>query len=121
MSSPSPPSPAQIYAEELGSLNLGYPRLYPEPATSGEVRLGDVGYTDPSGNFLRLFNALLPADHAINAEGVPDGFTVLDLGKDATLIYKKDFLPAGPLVSKSMKTVPITEPDAPRETQADAT
>ncbi len=43
------------------------------------VEVGDVGYVR-QGYFLRLFNALLPANHHAQVYGVPDGFVPIDMG-----------------------------------------
>ena len=48
----SPPN----QAHSLSNIKLGYPLWQPEPHTSGEVQIGDIGYIDGDGAFVRLFN-----------------------------------------------------------------
>lgn len=68
---------AVVYAEQLVGRGYGLPLWHPEPAEPfGEVEIGDVGYVS-EGTFIRLFNALRPADDPINADGVPEGFVML--------------------------------------------
>lgn len=60
-----------LYVKLLFELGLGY-ALY-EPNTAGygsdafdKVRVGDVGYLNPEGAFIRLFNICHEANHEIN-------------------------------------------------------
>ena len=73
---------AVIYAEQLVGRGYGLPLWHPEPAEPfGEVEIGDVGYVS-EGAFIRLFNAMRPADDAINAKGVPASFVMLEPNPD---------------------------------------
>jgi hypothetical protein len=68
-----------IYREQLANLYHGH-ALW-EPGTGGQydrVSIGDVGYIR-RGQFLRLFNILLSADHPSHKLiGVPVGFETLE-------------------------------------------
>ena len=44
------------YANDLSNLNEGYALWIPEPHMSGEVRIGDVGFVNKRGAFMRLLN-----------------------------------------------------------------
>ena len=73
----SPPPAWDIYAQQLFHHRYGYPLWMPEyDPRLGEVEIGDVGYVS-EGAFIRLFNAMRPADDPLNADGVPDGFVML--------------------------------------------
>lgn len=50
-----PPSSHVVYSSSLSSLSLGYALWHPEPHTTGELQIGDVGYVK-DGAFIRLFN-----------------------------------------------------------------
>ena len=66
------------YRDQLASLYHGHALWVPDPAgLYDRVRVGDVGCVK-QGHFLRMFNALLPANQ--QADGVPDGFVPLNMG-----------------------------------------
>ena len=68
------------YRDQLASLYHGHALWVPDPAgLYDQVRVGDVGYVK-QGHFLRMFNALLPADDPTQVYGVPDGFVKLNMG-----------------------------------------
>lgn len=87
---------ARNYAEQLVSRGYGLPLWYPEPSKFGEVEIGDVGFVD-DGSFIRLFNALHPADHPMNARGVPEQFSILAVNGDELLHTNDQYLPPGPV------------------------
>ena len=64
-----------VFREQLGIKypNYGYALWEPSPGKLYDaVEVGDVGYIS-EGKFHRLFNALLPADHASHRKfGVPE-------------------------------------------------
>lgn len=93
-------SPPDIYAEQLIRLGLGYPLWEPEPTEYGEVLLGDVGYTT-EGAFYRLFNAIRPENDPVNAQGVPENFSVLQVNFQRLLHGHTDDNPV-PLVTNSV-------------------
>ena len=61
-------------------LGLGYALWLPQPQTNhSPVEIGDVGFVW-EGNFVRLFNALLPRNHSSHARfGVPENYEPLQL------------------------------------------
>ena len=69
------PANCNIFREQLGFKypNYGYALWEPSPGhLYGAVEVGDVGYIR-AGKFHRLFNALLPANHASHETfGVPE-------------------------------------------------
>ncbi|GJE89753.1 hypothetical protein PsYK624_058590 [Phanerochaete sordida] len=85
-----------VYAEQLVSRGYGLPLWRPEPANPmDEVEIGDVGYVS-EGEFIRLFNAMRPADDPLNADGVPSGFVILQ--PSARLLRSDEHhLPPGPV------------------------
>ena len=94
---------AEVYAQQLWRFGHGAPLWSPEPAgLDPEVRVGDVGYIDDDGQFHRLFNATVDADHPINAGGVPQDFEPLGLPPELITI-KPDQLEAGPITSDGVK------------------
>ena len=44
------------YANDLLTLNHGHALWQPEPHSTGEVHIGDVGFVNPDGAFVRLLN-----------------------------------------------------------------
>lgn len=58
-------------------------------------RVGDVGFTDRGGRFVRLFNTLQPAGHVLNLLGVPQGYEPLDI--DSRLVVR-----SGAMVEEGM-------------------
>ncbi|KAI0298654.1 hypothetical protein B0F90DRAFT_681103 [Multifurca ochricompacta] len=71
-----------VYREQLASLYYGHALWEPNPAgLYDQVRIGDVGYVR-QGHFLRMFNALLPANHPMQGGyGVPPDFVPLNMGE----------------------------------------
>ena len=68
------------YRDQLASLYRGHALWVPDPAgLYDQVGVGDVGYVK-QGHFLRMFNALLPADDPKQVYGVPEGFVPLNMG-----------------------------------------
>ncbi|KAF7795330.1 hypothetical protein EIP86_006487 [Pleurotus ostreatoroseus] len=63
-----------LYTDELRLLGHGLPIWDPQPTSVGGVQIGDVGLM-LDGSFYRLFNAIAPASHRYNQNGVPHGFT----------------------------------------------
>ncbi|GJE85152.1 WD40 repeat domain-containing protein [Phanerochaete sordida] len=58
---PSRRDHSSIYAQALTTtLSHGYPLWWPEPLETGEIQIGDVGYIDENGVFVRLFNTVDP-------------------------------------------------------------
>ena len=72
---------ARIYRDGLYSREYGLPMWMPEPNPS-EVLVGDVGYVEDDGSWIRLFNVLEPIDGKNNRGDVPDGFQPLDYNTD---------------------------------------
>ena len=70
-----------IYREQLENLRHGHALWEPSPAgLYDRVRVGDVGFVR-SGHFMRLFNALLPADDPNQGYEVPTNFVPLNMGQ----------------------------------------
>ncbi|KAH9003548.1 hypothetical protein EDB86DRAFT_2799022 [Lactarius hatsudake] len=68
------------YRDQLASLYHGHALWMPDPAgLYDRVQVGDVGYVK-QGQFLRMFNALLPADDNAQVYGVPGGYVPLNMG-----------------------------------------
>jgi hypothetical protein len=68
------------YRDQLANLYHGHALWVPDPAgLYGHVRVGDVGCVK-RGQFLRMFNALLPYNDAAQLLGVPEGFVPLNMG-----------------------------------------
>jgi hypothetical protein len=69
-----------VYRTQLASIHHGHALYEPAPDLSyDQVRVGDVGIV-LQGRFVRMYNALLPADHPSQGYGVPLDFTPLDIG-----------------------------------------
>ncbi|KAF8269499.1 hypothetical protein EI94DRAFT_955083 [Lactarius quietus] len=69
-----------IYRDQLASVRRGHALWMPDPTgLYDQVRIGDVGYVR-QGQFLRMFNALLPANDNSQVYGVPEEFVPLNMG-----------------------------------------
>lgn len=78
---------SQNYHECLKPLGNGVALWIVEPDSNLSLELrekgvviGDVGILNGDGGFDYMFNALLPASHPHNVNGVPEGFNHLDIG-----------------------------------------
>ncbi|RDX40538.1 hypothetical protein OH76DRAFT_1366095 [Lentinus brumalis] len=90
-----------VYTKLLFRRGHGYPLWEPEPTKAGEVLVGDVGYI-LEGSFYRLFNATLPAGHAVHQQwGVPDGYEPF-IYPDTLLHRRAHALQPGPICSTSV-------------------
>ncbi|KAH9074322.1 hypothetical protein EDB83DRAFT_2219069 [Lactarius deliciosus] len=68
------------YRDQLANLYHGHALWVPDPARLYDrVQVGDVGYVK-QGQFLRMFNALLPADDNAQVYGIPEGYVPLNMG-----------------------------------------
>ena len=81
-------APHEIYYEELQKQKRGSPLWFPGPSSNvplpyrhNGVNVGDVGVFRIDEPFDFLFNVFLPADHPINAKGVPEDFQPLEPGE----------------------------------------
>jgi len=81
-----PPLPVQrssdIYYRRLAVKGRGSPMWVTEPSTTlpnayrrRGIAVGDVGILTAFGAFDFMFNICLPADHPINQQGLPEGFS----------------------------------------------
>ncbi|KIP05413.1 hypothetical protein PHLGIDRAFT_119848 [Phlebiopsis gigantea 11061_1 CR5-6] len=75
-------TPSHSYTEQLVGCGYGHPLWRPESERHQGVEVGDVGFLS-DGCFVRIFNALLPSTHPVNAGGVPEGFTCLNEGLES--------------------------------------
>ncbi|KAH9941396.1 hypothetical protein B0H21DRAFT_676104, partial [Amylocystis lapponica] len=97
--------PWDVYSEKLFPLGHGLPLWHPDPTKQGEVLPGDVGFVY-EGQFIRFFNATLPATHHINERGVPDDYEPLDF-PHFLRIRREGALPRGPMCSRGVTSVNI--------------
>ena len=99
---------ADIYSSQLWRYGHGMPLWSPEPVENeGEVRIGDVGHVDEDGQFHRLFNVTVSAEHPINGGATPDNFELLHWPEQ--LIYTQpNCLEAGPIVSEGVKSAQVS-------------
>jgi hypothetical protein len=74
----------QIYAQHMTEKGRGTPIWHPGPSNTlpeayrrRGTAVGDVGILTASGGFDFFFNISLPADHPINRQGLPEGFSPL--------------------------------------------
>lgn len=75
--------PSNIYREQLSSLNQGLALWDPKPIENlyNHISIGDVGYLQENGTFMRLFNVTLPWDDPSNSLlEVPEEYKPLELG-----------------------------------------
>lgn len=97
---------ASIYAEMLGTLDLGHPLWSPKavqrPGCACDVQLADVGFIDDYGGFQRLFNAMAERGHLLNAKGVPPGFEPIRLASGSSETVER-YLNPGILTSLGVK------------------
>ncbi|KAF8495897.1 hypothetical protein F5888DRAFT_1946734, partial [Russula emetica] len=75
--------PSNVYRERLSSLNQGLALWNPKPVENvyNHISIGDVGYLQENGTFMRLFNVTLPWDDPSNRLlEVPEEYKLLELG-----------------------------------------
>jgi hypothetical protein len=75
--------PSNIYREQLSSQYHGLALWDPKPVENlhSHISIGDVGYLQENGAFLRLFNVTLPWDDPSNRLlEVPEEYKLLELG-----------------------------------------
>jgi len=73
---------SDIYYRHLAMKGRGSPMWITEPSTTlpkayrrRGIAVGDVGILTAFGAFDFMFNIFLPADHPINQQGLPEGFS----------------------------------------------
>ena len=110
-----PPLPVQrscdIYYRHLAVKGRGSPLWLPEPSSTlpnvyrrQGITVGDVGIITASGGFDFMFNVCLPADHPINQQGLPEGFSPLSPQLQPSDIRKHtEFNPNSHLASASVE------------------
>ena len=98
----------EVYQSTLSERGYGTPLWTPEPSPL-EVLLGDVGFIDEGGSWIRLFNILHSKDDTeVNHLGVPVDFEPLDIEKSKTQIrYLPRHLRAGVYETKSIRSFSI--------------
>ena len=81
---------ANVYSNQLSTLSHGIALWDPSPPKElyDKVSIGDVGYLHPSeGTFIRLFNVILPWDHASNGKlGEPEYYESLDCDQFSNIL-----------------------------------
>ncbi|KAJ7227488.1 hypothetical protein GGX14DRAFT_315144, partial [Mycena pura] len=87
----------------------GFPLYFPAPQTNlpqeyqrRGVAVGDVGRVAPEGFFDFIFNVYLPADHSINANGVPRDFSPLQC-YEAKDLLRLDYAPGDHVSTPSVR------------------
>ena len=94
---------ANVYVDELSRYGQGIPLWCPEPPDGHlGVEIGDVGYIDEDGQFHRLFNATVEAEHPLNAGVVPQDFERLIIPPQCIAV-KPNYFRAGPITSKGVR------------------
>ena len=84
--------PFNVYRDQLSALYHGIALWNPNPSKKfyDYVSIGDVGYLQ-EGNFVRMFNVMLPWDHPSNKKlGDPEPYEPLKCGPFAN-IYESHF------------------------------
>lgn len=110
---------SEIYLTQLRTLGEGDALWFPEPHTTGEVQIGDVGYVH-QGAFIRLFNAINPEEHAPPDSGLPENFTPLDAPRVRYQDVRKRALAPGHHSSKTVVSTKLEVGGAAYVTQSDA-
>lgn len=93
--------PSDIYTGELQTLGEGDALWFPEPHSSGEIQIGDVGYI-AEGAFIRLFNVISPEEFPVPDSELPDGFESLQAPRVRHMDERKRALAPGHHNSKSV-------------------
>ncbi|KAE9409813.1 hypothetical protein BT96DRAFT_458508 [Gymnopus androsaceus JB14] len=101
--------PSEVYAGLLLPQGRGYPLWKPKQNSShlpeqykqDGVHIGDVGILDEFGGFEFLFNACHPADHPLNAAGVPPDFKHLEIDQKRVNDNLNEFQPGTAVASES--------------------
>ena len=92
-----------VYAQQLTMLGHGYPLWKGTPSNCPPgVQIGDVGYLS-EGEFIRLFNALRPADDPLNSNGVPNNYTPFVKGERARIMKTPGVIVPSTLCSRTIR------------------
>ena len=94
----------ELYAEQLLTYGYGYALYEPDPKALRDdafdkVRVGDVGFIDGCGAFIRLFNVFMEPEDEIN-KNKPPGFYPID--KESRQIRGYADVPNGLMASSSV-------------------
>ena len=107
---PSVPRGIAIYRQCLAETGRGSPIWLPGPSSTlpdayrrRGVAVGDVGILMESGGFDFFFNIYLPADHTINQQGVPAGFSPVPKLQASDIYRIPEFGPNSFFVSTSVE------------------
>jgi len=107
---PSVPRGIEIYRQCLAETGRGLPIWLPGPSSTlpdayrrRGVAVGDVGIIMESGGFDFFFNIYLPADHIINQQGVPAGFSPVPKLQPSDIYRIPEFGPNSFFVSTSVE------------------
>ena len=99
-----------IYNQYLAKTGRGIPIWPPGPSSTlpdayrrRGVAVGDVGILMESGGFDFFFNIYLPADHTINQQGVPAGFSPVPKLQASDIYRIPEFGPNSFFVSTSVE------------------
>jgi len=99
-----------IYHQCMAETGRGIPIWPPGPSSTlpdayrrRGVAVGDVGILMASGRFDFFFNIYLPADHKINQQGVPAGFSPLPKLQPSDIYRHPEFGPNSFFVSTSVE------------------
>lgn len=103
--------PAQLYASAMSPFHLGYALWTPEPHESGEVRIGDVGFVNQDGAFVRLLNVRPRYDEYKVTWWSQPATDMEPLNESAVYIDCKKGLGSYPraLCSRGVRSVPVME------------
>ena len=100
---------SKVYHDELMSLGKGHPLWCPEPHSSGEAQIGDVGYIF-EGAFVRLFNAISPEEFQVPNSRLPPDFEALELPEGGRFVTHERDMNPGHWTGSSVTRVRIGSP-----------
>ncbi|KAE9388461.1 hypothetical protein BT96DRAFT_836207 [Gymnopus androsaceus JB14] len=111
----------EVYSRLLLPQGRGYPLWKPRSDSSNlpkeykrdGVHIGDVGFLNIFGGFEFLFNVCHPANHPLNARGVPSDFEALELDQNEISDSLDAFAPGSRVASESchFRQVRLPSPD----------
>ena len=91
-SPPMPEPPSNVYRDQLSALSHGIALWDPNPPKLlyDKVSIGDVGYLNQEGTFIRMFNVMLPWDDLSNQTvGKPEPYDPLDCGPFGNVLMRQ--------------------------------
>ena len=94
----------EVYRAGLSHLQFGDALWVPEPHSTGEVQIGDVGYIS-EGQFIRVFHAVSPERHPVPGRAVPPRLHTCRMPRLPNYDHVSEYMQPGVYSSQNMTHV----------------